>query len=101
MSIQILRLTTGEELIGEVSVDDDGGYVIECPSMIGMMQSDTGEPNMAIQQYLPHSEDGAEVKIRISSSHVVFSFTPLDEIVNHYKAARAGLVVAPKGKGIV
>ena len=102
MAIQILRLTTGEELIGEVSVDDSSGYVISKPAVVGMMQTEEGTPNMVMQKFLPHSEQGEDVTIRIDSSHVMFTFEPLTEILNHYNTMLgSGLITPPKGKGIV
>jgi len=100
--IQVLRLTTGEEIIGEVSVDDDSGYVIKKPALLGMMQSEEGTPNMVLQKYLPHSEQGEDITLRINSSHVMFSFEPLGEILNHYNSILgSGIITPPKGKGIV
>lgn len=89
MGIKILRLVTGEDIIGEVAVDDSGGYVVSKPSLIGMVNDASGNPSMALQRYLPHSEEGDKVKIRIDSTHVIFSFAPLVEIVDHYKKAFA------------
>jgi hypothetical protein len=90
MGIKILRLVTGEDVIGEVSVDDADGYVVNKPALIGMVNDPSGNPSMALQRYLPHSEEGDDVAIRIGSSHVIFSFAPLAEIVEHYGKAFSG-----------
>lgn len=102
MAIQIIRLSTGEELIGEVTVDESGGYVISKPALLGMIEGEEGVPNMVLQKYLPHSEEGESVTIRIDSRHVMFSFSPLSEILNHYNSILgSGIITPPKGKGIV
>jgi hypothetical protein len=98
MAIQIIRLSTGEELIGEVSVDESGGYVISKPAILGMIEGEEGVPNMVLQKYLPHSEQGEDISIRINSDHVMFTFSPLSEILNHYNSSLgSGIVTPPTG----
>ena len=83
MAIKVIRLVTNEEIIGEVEEGQDE-YEISKPAVLGFISDDVGKPNMVLQKYLPHSEEGDDATIVVSRNHVLFSFNPLDEIVEHY-----------------
>ena len=83
MSIKVIRLVTNEEIIGEI-FETSTSYEVSKPALLGFLSDDDGKPNMILQKYLPHSEEGDDAKIIISRDHVLFSFNPLDEILNHY-----------------
>ena len=101
MSITVIRLVTNEEIIGDIS-ETETTHIIKKPAVLGFLADDDGKPNMVLQKYLPHSEAGDDSEIEISKDHVLFSFEPLDEIVNHYnEILGSGIITPPKGKGIV
>tara|TARA_B110001454_G_C12549139_1_gene362803 strand:+ start:89 stop:394 length:306 start_codon:yes stop_codon:yes gene_type:complete len=101
MSVKVIRLITNEEVIGEFS-ETETSYTIKKPAMLGFLADDDGKPNMVIQKYLPHSEQGDDAEITVDRSNVLFTFDPLSEILNHYNAQLgSGIITPPKGKGIV
>ena len=86
-NIQIVKLTTGEDLMGEVSsseVDGKEGFiVIDNPAIIMMMPkpgSDT-DFGVGLAPYAPFSK---EHKIPVFPQHVVSVYDPGDDILKAY-----------------
>ena len=79
--VKILRLTSGEELIGKVEKTDDDSYIIKKPAII----LPVGEGRVGLAPYLPYCEvdDGLEV----SSRFVMFDVEPVVEFKNQYNSA--------------
>ena len=89
--VKILRLTSGEELIGKVEKTDDDSYIIKKPAII----LPVGEGRVGLAPYLPYCEvdDGLEV----SSRFVMFDVEPVVEFKNQYNSALGSGVVIPEG----
>ena len=85
-NIQIVKLTTGEDLIGDVSedkIDDRGFLVIDKPAIIMIMPkpgSDT-DFGVGLAPYAPFSK---EHKVPIFPQHVVSIYDPGNDILNAY-----------------
>tara|TARA_R110000824_G_scaffold292565_4_gene480961 strand:+ start:1058 stop:1384 length:327 start_codon:yes stop_codon:yes gene_type:complete len=95
--IKIIRLLSGEEILGKINKDDEY-YDIKGPVVLNWMANEDkpGTPKLMIAALLPHGE-GDEV--RIHERHVVFEFTPMQDILNEYNAAYgSGIVVPNKAK---
>jgi hypothetical protein len=89
-NVQILRLTSGEELIGRVETND-GFYTIKKPYILIPM----GEGRIGFVPYMPYTK--AEDGIDIGGDHVMFALDPMSEMETQYTSAVSGLVTAPAG----
>ena len=93
--IQLLRLTSGEEVIGKVTDTEDGWYIEDAIVMIP-----AGEGKLGFMPWMPYTKaaDGVE----IPKKHVMFVVEPIDDLKDQHRQATSGLVVPPSGiKGIV
>lgn len=80
MTIQIIKLTTGEELIGDVESNSD--YVIKQPCVIQMVMSRTdASPSVSM---LPYAFYVDRHTITIPKQHVMWLAAPVDEMYNQY-----------------
>ena len=93
--VKIIRLTSGEELIAQVSTTGEGGthVTIKKPAIL----IPAGKDQLAFGQWLPYADisDGVEV----SKDFVVFITEPMDELIAQYdEVFGSGLVVPGGGK---
>lgn len=80
MTIQILKLVTGEELIGDV--EQNGNFSIKQPCALQMVVSRSdGTPSMSMIPYAFYVEGHV---VNISKEYVVWSAKPVDEVYNQY-----------------
>ena len=80
MTIQIVKLVTGEELIGEI--EQNGNYVIKQPCVLQMIVSRAdGTPSMSLIPYAFYVEDH---RITVSQESVIWIAKPVDEVYNQY-----------------
>tara|TARA_B100000927_G_scaffold281117_1_gene266332 strand:+ start:1070 stop:1420 length:351 start_codon:yes stop_codon:yes gene_type:complete len=96
-NIQIVKLTTGEDLIGDVTeseIDGRGFLVINKPAIIMMMPkpgSDT-DFGVGLAPYAPFSKDH---KVPIFPAHVVSIYDPGKEMLNSYNSKYGSGLVQP------
>ena len=90
--VKILRLTSGEELIGKVT-QSNGLYSIKKAYILIPM----GQGQIGFAPYMPYTK--AEDGIDIPDMHVMFALQPMIEMENQYTSAISGLVTAPAGMG--
>lgn len=88
--VKILRLTSGEELIGKVTQSDNLYNIKKAYILIPM-----GQGQIGFAPYMPYTK--AEDGIDIPDMHVMFALQPMIEMENQYTSAISGLVTAPAG----
>ena len=93
MSIKLLRLKSGEDIVADIDVNDDT-ITIENPAVIVPMGDPRGgNVQMGFGPWAPFSEDK---QLEISKDWVVFITEPSTDIVNNYRQAfGSGIVVPP------
>lgn len=90
MTVKIIRLMNGEEIIGKT---DDGimAVTVSKPAAI-IVQPDpnSGRATMGLVEYLPM---GKTKDILINKSHIMFMYDPMDDVENAYnKMFGSGLI---------
>ena len=90
--VKILRLTSGEELIGKVTQSGNSYNIKKAYILIPM-----GQGQIGFAPYMPYTK--AEDGIDIPDMHVMFALHPMIEMENQYTSAISGLVTAPAGMG--
>ena len=95
MNIKIVRLTTGEDLLADVSEAMDGSSItLENPCMLYMRPNDAGTATVGMTRWLPYSSDKTFV---IPRSFVITACEPADDLRNQYNSVfGSGLVVPPQ-----
>lgn len=96
--IQILKLSSGEELIGTVSdFEVEGRQVIkmEKPAAI-IMQPVDGQPEkfgIGLAPYAPYAEQNS---IHIMPTHVIAIMQPTDQLKNEYNTHYGSGIITPE-----
>ena len=95
MEVKLLRLTTGEDIVAEVTYSDDTITTIKKPFVLIPMQGQPGKPmQIGFHPYIPYTKD--EV-IHIKSANIITETTPDDNMIGAYQQ-NTGQIVTPKNK---
>ena len=94
MTIKIIKLTSGEEIIGTMKNLNDGDMVqIDKPCVIQIVPS-RSDPNQPMMALLPYAVYTKHHRINITPKDIVWEEEPVDELYNQYSSAfGSGLVV--------
>tara|TARA_R100000541_G_scaffold57073_1_gene66934 strand:- start:487 stop:798 length:312 start_codon:yes stop_codon:yes gene_type:complete len=78
-TVQLLKLISGEEVLGRVSQDRSGTYTIAMPVVIIQDQN-----NMGFEPFMPYADSES---FDIASDKVIFTCKPTSALESHYIAA--------------
>ena len=78
MDIKLVRLTSGEELIGEVTVNRDMSVTIKK----GIILIPAGEGKLGFMPFMPYTEaaDGVEIE----KQFIMFMVTPVQGLIDNH-----------------
>ena len=94
MALKILKLTSTEDIMGDLEIKD-GKYIVSSPARLVMMPTQEGGMAMAIMPWVPFSDDD-EIVIR-EEALVAEPMNPADDIRNEYSQRfGSGIVTPPK-----
>ena len=96
-NIQIVKLTTGEDLIGDITeeeIDGRGFLLIKKPAIIMIMPKPGSETDytVGLAPYAPFAKDH---KVPIFPAHVVSVYDPGKEMLNTYNTKFGSGIVTP------
>lgn len=96
MAVKVLRLISGEEIMGDVSEKEDGTIYIKDVCQIATSYADTttATARVGLAPFMPYtkSSDG----ITVAKSYVGFIVDPVNELTNEYnKIFGSGFVLPP------
>lgn len=94
MTIKIIKINSGEEIIGDVrSTSEPDTLTIDQPCVIQVVPS-RQDPNQPMIALLPYAVYTKHHRVSIKLKDVVWEEEPVDELYNQYSSAfGSGLVV--------
>lgn len=95
--LRILKLISGEEVVGEILSDAEDSVTIQDPCTLGIMQSQTG-PRLNMMPMLLFSE---QKKVQLQKSHILYTVTVAQEIQNKYNEIYGSGIILPKPSAII
>lgn len=99
MSIKIIKLVTGEELIGELvssnrTVDGEVDYEIKDVAIVQMVPTQTGL-GLSLFPFAPYTEDKTHA---FRGKHIIIAMDPGVDLINNYnKMYGSGIQIASAG----
>jgi hypothetical protein len=82
MSVEILRLRSGEDILCDVITEIEGKYVVENPAVVMPVgRNDDGAMQMALSPWMPYSTN---TEFTIPEDFVVTSAIPTEDILASY-----------------
>ena len=92
MTVKIVRLNTGEELLCDVKESHDGYYHLTDVAIIIPTQENT----LALMPFMPYSVI-KQVGIKVSKENVMFTVEPHADLMNRHKEIYSKLVLPNSG----
>jgi len=81
MTVQILKLITGEELIGKIVANDFAGIIIDNPANIHMAPTQDSKMQLYLIPYAPYAEKD---QFTLKQEHVIMQYEPNTDLLNKY-----------------
>ena len=82
--IQVVKLITGEEVIGDVTLDNPISIKNPCVLQMVPMRSNPEQVGMALAPIAMHIEKNT---ISVKQEHVIWMSSPVKELYNQYNSA--------------
>lgn len=99
VNLKILRLVTGEEIMGEITNETDTKVTLKNPVRVIVVpnKADPNNPSVGFAPFMQWSDDK---ELTLNLNHVITTVSPITEFVNQYNGMFGGLVV-PNSKILV
>ena len=94
-NIKLLKLISGDEIIGEILSETNIEVVIKNPVRVVVMPS-KANPQAPTVGFAPWAEFSEDKQFSIHKAHVIASMKPVQEFINQYNAMYSGLVLPEK-----
>lgn len=95
MKIIVLKLVTGEEVLGENISDQPDYFKIKNPVGISIVRGQNGQPNVGFSPFPLHAEQKTDSTIDINTSSVVYSYEPAEDFKSNYNQIFGSGIVLP------
>jgi hypothetical protein len=80
MTVKIVRLTTGEDLIGELEVLNNSRYKVTDVGIVQLVSTQTGV-GISLYPFAPYAEKSEFI---FKEEHVLTTFNPSVDLLNNY-----------------
>ena len=92
MTIEVLRIVAGEEIIGDVK--DDGGdlIVVENPAVVAVVPAQDGTMQVRLGPLSPSSDD---TRFALDKSNILYRVTPKTDLLNYYNQIFGSGLIMP------
>jgi hypothetical protein len=92
MNIKGFKLVTGEEVISEASISNDGRAILKNPMQLRVVppKINGAPPSMGFVPFPAFADQSKEVVIAIEPLHIAYTYTPDQNIIENYNAMMSG-----------
>ncbi len=91
-NLRIIRLTSGEEILGEIEDQNENSIRMKNPCVLGITMSPNGKAGLQMQPLLLFSEQKI---VTFKSQHILYDVSVATELRNKYNEIYgSGIVVA-------
>ena len=97
-NLRILKLSTGEEIVGDIVEETADKYRMENPCVLAIGMNQAGKAALQMQPLLIFSEQKV---VEFNPSHVIYNVSVAQEIKNKYNEIYGSGIVLPTSQGII
>jgi len=101
MVIIVLKLVTGEEVLGEVQSESETEWVLENPVGIAVVRGKDGQPNVGFAPFPIHAPQKPGSVIALAKKHVIYSYVPAEDFITNYNQIFGSGIVLPPTKQLI
>jgi hypothetical protein len=95
MDIKILKLITGEEVLGEVEIESETEVVLVNVVGVAIVRGKDGQPNVGFAPFPMHAEPKTGESIAFAKKNIVYSYVPAKEFLDNYNQIFGAGIVLP------
>jgi hypothetical protein len=95
MDVKILKLITGEEVLGEIESQSETEMVLCNPVGVAIVRGADGKPNVGFAPFPLHAAEEKNRRIAFALKHVVYSYVPADDFVKNYNQIFGAGIILP------
>ena len=97
-NLRILKLSTGEEIVGDIVEENVDKYRMENPCVLAIGMNQAGKAALQMQPLLIFSEQKV---VEFNPNHVIYNVSVAQEIKNKYNEIYGSGIVLPTSQGII
>ncbi len=97
-NLRILKLSTGEEIVGDIVEETADKYRMENPCVLAIGMNQAGKAALQMQPLLIFSEQKV---VEFNPNHIIYNVTVAQEIKNKYNEIYGSGIVLPPSQGII
>jgi hypothetical protein len=101
MNIQILKLISNEEVLGEVESESETEIVVCNPVGVAIVRGQNGQPSVGFAPFPSHAAEEKNRTIAFQKKHVLYSYVPAQDFVNNYNQIFGSGIVLPGQQQII
>lgn len=101
MKVIVLKLITGEDVLGEIQTESETEFIIENPVSIAVVRARDGQPNVGFAPFPLHAEQVKDATIALAKKHVVYYYVPAKDFIDNYKQVFGAGIVLPNKQILV
>lgn len=89
--ISCIKLVTGEDIIGEMTMHDTGKVTVKNAFAVVMVPAAQNQYTVGLAPFLPFA---STKEMTYNREHVVLMFEPVSELANDYRRITGGIILA-------
>ena len=97
-NLRILKLSTGEEIVGDIVEENADKYRMENPCVLAIGMNQAGKAALQMQPLLIFSEQKV---VEFNPNHVIYNVSVAQEIKNKYNEIYGSGIVLPPSQDII
>ena len=101
MVIIVLKLITGEEVLGEVQSQTETEWILENPVGIAVVRGQNGQPNVGFAPFPIHAAQKPGSIVCLLKKHVIYSYVPAEDFITNYNQIFGSGIVLPPTKQLI
>jgi hypothetical protein len=101
MNIQVLKLITNEEVLGEIESESETEIVVSNPVGIAVVRGKDGQPNIGFAPFPINGEQKSGKTFAFSKKHIVYSYVPAEDFIINYNSIFGSGIVVPSTKTLI
>jgi len=95
MEVIIVKLNTGEEILGEVVANNPLNVILKNPVGVAIVRGQNGQPSVGFAPFPLHAPQKKDSTFIFKESAVSYTYTPSQEFVDNYNQIFGAGIVLP------
>ena len=100
MDIRLVKLISGEEILGEL-VTDTAIITLRNPVKVATVRGQDGNPNVGFAPFPTYAEESKDATIDLQRQHVVYSYIPAEDFRKNYEQVFGVGLILPGQQQII